>query len=48
MCNCEKNNKRMIIEKILIIKRMFWNEKKIKEIIEYNIPSHGVNLLEKK
>lgn len=38
----------MIKEKKIIIKRMLWNEKKIKEIKEYNIPSHGVNRLEKK
>ena len=38
----------MIIEKILIMNRVLWNEKKIMEIIEYNLSSHGVNRLEKK
>ena len=38
----------MIIEKIIIMNRVLWNEKKIMEIIEYNLSSHGVNRLEKK
>ena len=38
----------MIIEKIIIMNRVLWNEKKIMEIIEYIVPTHGVNRLEKK
>ena len=38
----------MIIEKILIMNRVLWNEKKIMEIIEYILSTHGVDRLEKK
>ena len=38
----------MIIEKRLIMNRVLWNEKKIMEIIEYILTTHGVDRLEKK